>query len=98
MVGAEGRPKHRLHFAASAAQDTALAEGRDEPLGISAYYSGRAYGPAVVQNPDGSLTMVFAGYRLPKPIEKAGTVLGTSTAARYTIGTKTQRSTGTSSP
>ncbi len=65
-------------FAASAAQDKALEEGRDEPLGISAYYSGRAYGPAVVQNPGGSLTMVFAGYRLPKPIENAGTVFGTN--------------------
>ena len=59
-------------FSASAAQDKALAEGNDEPLGISAYYSGRAYGPAVVQNPDGSLTMVFSGYRLPKPIDKRG--------------------------
>jgi Putative Ig domain/Bacterial Ig-like domain (group 3) len=75
-------------FSASASQDKALAEGKDESLGISAYYSGRAYGPAVVQNPDGSLTMVFAGYRLPKPIEKAGTVVGTNSAARYTIGAK----------
>jgi Bacterial Ig-like domain (group 3)/Putative Ig domain len=75
-------------FSASAAQDTALAEGKDEPLGVSAYYSGRAYGPAVVQNPNGSLTMVFSGYRLPKPIEKAGTVLGTNPADRYTIGAK----------
>ena len=75
-------------FSASAAQDKALAEGKDEPLGISAYYSGRAYGPTVVQNPNGSLTMVFAGYRLPKPIEKAGTVVGTNSAARYTVGAK----------
>jgi hypothetical protein len=75
-------------FAASAAQDRALAEGHDEPLGISAYYSGRAYGPAVVQNPDGSLTMVFSGYRLPKPVEKAGKELGTNPAERYTIGAK----------
>jgi Bacterial Ig-like domain (group 3) len=75
-------------FAASAAQDKALAEGHDEPLGISAYYSGRAYGPAVVQNPDGSLTMVFSGYRLPKPVEKAGKELGTNLAQRYTIGAK----------
>ncbi len=75
-------------FSASAAQDKALAEGKDEPLGISAYYSGRAYGPAVVQNPDGSLTMVLAGYRLPKPITSAGTVLGTNPSARYTIGAK----------
>jgi hypothetical protein len=75
-------------FAASAAQDTALAEGKDEALGISAYYSGRAYGPAVVQNPDGSLTMVFSGYRLPKPIEAAGTVVGTNPSDLYTIGAK----------
>ncbi len=75
-------------FAASAAQDKALAEGHDEPLGISAYYSGRAYGPAVVQNPDGSLTMVFSGYRLPKPVEKAGKEFGTNPAERYTIGAK----------
>ncbi len=75
-------------FSASAAQDEALAEGRDEPLGVSAYYSGRAYGPAVVQNPNGSLTMVFSGYRLPKPIENTGTVLGTNPLARYTVGAK----------
>jgi hypothetical protein len=75
-------------FAASAAQDKALGEGKDEPLGISAYYSGRAYGPSVVQNPNGSLTMVFAGYRLPKPITSAGTKLGTNAAAQYTVGEK----------
>jgi hypothetical protein len=74
-------------FSASANQDKALGEGKDEPLGVSAYYSGRAYGPAVVQNPDGSLTMVFSGYRLPKPITSVGTVLGTGTN-RYTIGAK----------
>jgi hypothetical protein len=75
-------------FAASAAQDEALKAGLDAPLGISGYYSGRAYGPAVVQNPDGSLTMVFSGYRLPKPIANAGTVLGTNASAPYTIGEK----------
>lgn len=74
-------------FAASAAQDKALEEGKDEQLGISGYYSGRAYGPAVVQNPDGSLTMVFAGYRLPKPIEPAGTKVGTG-STQYTVGAK----------
>jgi hypothetical protein len=73
-------------FAASATQDKALAEGKDEPLGIGAYYSGRAYGPAVVQNPNGSLTMVFAGYRIPKPVTSAGTKLGTNAAAQYTVG------------
>jgi hypothetical protein len=73
-------------FSASAKQDEELAKGEDDPLGVSAYYSGRAYGPAVVQNPNGSLTMVFSGYRLPKPVEKAGTVLGTNAAQRYKIG------------
>jgi hypothetical protein len=73
-------------FAASAAQDTALAGGLDAPLGVSAYYSGRAYGPSVVQNPDGTLTMVFSGYRLPKPIVNAGTVVGTNASAPYTVG------------
>lgn len=75
-------------FSASAAQDEALKGGIDAPLSISGYYSGRAYGPSVVQNPDGSLTMVFAGYRLPKPITSAGTVLGTNPAALYTVGEK----------
>lgn len=75
-------------FSASAKQDEELAKGEDDPLGVSAYYSGRAYGPAVVQNPNGSLTMVFSGYRLPKPVEGAGTVLGTNPTDRYTIGGK----------
>jgi hypothetical protein len=75
-------------FSASAKQDESLAKGEDDALGVSAYYSGRAYGPAVVQSPDGSLTMVFSGYRLPKPITTAGTVLGTNPAAHYTIGAK----------
>jgi len=75
-------------FSASAAQDEELAKGEGDPLGVSAYYSGRAYGPAVVQNPDGSLTMVFSGYRLPKPIEKAGTVVGTNPTDRYKVGEK----------
>jgi hypothetical protein len=73
-------------FAASAAQDAAVVGGHDAPLGVSAYYSGRAYGPAVVQNPDGTLTMVFSGYRLPKPIVNAGTVVGTNASAPYTVG------------
>ena len=72
-------------FSASIAQDSALASNQDQPLGISAYYSGRAYGPSVWQNPDGSLTMVFAGYRMPKPIASAGTPLGTG-STKYTVG------------
>ena len=75
-------------FSASAKQDESLTKGEDAPLEVSAYYSGRAYGPAVVQNPGGSLTMVFSGYRLPKPITAVGTVLGTNPADRYTIGAK----------
>jgi hypothetical protein len=74
-------------FNASREQDEALAKGKDERLGISAYYSGRAYGPAVVQNPNGSLTMVFSGYRLPKPITSAGAELGTG-SSKYKIGAK----------
>ncbi len=69
-------------FSASSAQDA----NPSQPLGISAYYSGRAYGPSVVANGDGSLTMVFAGYRIPKTIAAAGTVLGTNTSDLYTIG------------
>ena len=72
-------------FSASIAQDQALAGGIDQPIGISAYYSGRAYGPSVVQNPDGTLTMVFAGYRLPKTIASAGTTVGTG-SQKWTIG------------
>ncbi len=75
-------------FSASREQDEKLKEGVHAPLGISAYYSGRAYGPAVVQNPDGTLTMVFSGYRLPKPITSAGTVLGTNAEKPYTVGEK----------
>jgi hypothetical protein len=73
-------------FSASAAQDAARAKGVDAPLGISAYYSGRAYGPSVIQNPDGTLTMIFAGYRSPKPIVNAGTVLGTNASSPWTVG------------
>ncbi len=70
-------------FSASYNQDNNVG-GTNQPLGISAYYEGRAYGASVVQNPDGSLTMVFAGYRFPKSIASAGTstspdALGTTT-------------------
>ena len=67
-------------FAASAAQ-----ENTTNPLGISAYYEGRAYGASVVQNPDGSFTMLFAGYRLPKTVANAGTGVGTG-SSQWTIG------------
>jgi hypothetical protein len=77
-------------FSASEAQDAAEASGSDTPLGVSAYYSGRAYGPSVVPNYDNSgnvtsLTMVFAGYRIPKTIANVGTALGTG-SPQYVIG------------
>ena len=67
-------------------------------LGICAYYSGRAYGPAVVPEPaDGTLTMVFAGYRLPKPIATAGHGPRHQRPAHYTVGANDPPSTATSS-
>jgi hypothetical protein len=74
-------------FNASREQDEALAHNENKALGISAYYSGRAYGPAVVQNPNGSLTMVFSGYRLPKPVTAAGVEVGTG-SSKYKVGAK----------
>ena len=69
-------------FAASPAQ-----ENTTNPLGISVYYEGRAYGASVVQNPDGSLTMLFAGYRLPKTVaDVGGPAIGTG-SSQWTIGT-----------
>lgn len=59
-------------FAARAA----LEDGTTSTLGISAYYSGRAYSPSVVENPDGTLTMVFSGYGSPKPLPSVGSTLG----------------------
>jgi hypothetical protein len=73
-------------FAASVAQDAALASGTDAPLGISAYYSGRAYAPTVVTDPGGGLTMLFAGDRVPKSIATVGSVIGTNPNALYTVG------------
>jgi hypothetical protein len=72
-------------FSARRAQDTALAAGQDVPLGVSGYYSGRAYSPAVVANPDGTLTLVFSGYGTPKPLPAAGSLLGTA-ATQWTVG------------
>lgn len=68
-------------FAASATQAT-----HGGPLGISAYFSGRVYAPAVVPGRDGTLTLVFSGYRTPKPLPRAGTSLGTDPAAPYVVG------------
>jgi hypothetical protein len=63
-------------FSARQKQDVALADGQDDPLAVGAYFAGRAYSPTVVQNPDGTLTMVFSGYSTPKPIPVVGNVLG----------------------
>ena len=83
-------------FAASVAQDAALGGGNDTALGISAYYSGRAYAPSVVQNPNGTLTMLFAGDRVPKSITTAGSSLGQRAAPRTPSGPRIPRSIGTS--
>jgi uncharacterized repeat protein (TIGR01451 family) len=72
-------------FSASLAQDQALAGGTNAPLGVSAYYSGRAYGPSVVPNGDGTDTLIFSGYRSPKPIVSAGTTMGTGSTP-WTVG------------
>jgi hypothetical protein len=63
-------------FSARQQQDAALSGGTDKSLGISAYFAGRAYSPTVVQNPDGTLTMIFSGYSTPKPVPVVGTTLG----------------------
>lgn len=68
-------------FSASIAEDEALAAGSSTALGVSAYYEGRAYDPTVVQNPDGTATLVFAGYRVPNPVKAAGTPLGINPTA-----------------
>jgi hypothetical protein len=54
-------------------------------LGVSGYYSGRVYDPTVVQNANGTLTMVFAGYSTPKPLPTTGEVLGTNPNALFTV-------------
>jgi hypothetical protein len=54
-------------------------------LGVTGYYSGRVYDPTVVQNANGTLTMIFAGYSTPKPLPSTGAVLGTNPAARFTV-------------
>ena len=63
-------------FSASYNQDNNVNGDGSQPIGMSAYYEGRAYGPSVVQNPNGTLTMIFSGYRYPKSITAAGTLLG----------------------
>lgn len=54
-------------------------------LAVSGYYSGRVYDPTVVQNSNGTLTMVFAGYSTPKPLPTTGEVLGTNPNALFTV-------------
>jgi hypothetical protein len=72
-------------FSARIAQDAALAAGQGVPLNVSGYYSGRAYSPAAMLNPDGTLTLVFSGYGTPKPLPAAGTQLGTGSTT-WTVG------------
>ena len=72
-------------FSASYNQDNNVNGDGTQPIGISAYYEGRAYGASVVQNPNGTLTMVFAGYRFPKSIATSGDVLGTA-SPQWTVG------------
>ncbi|MEY9876758.1 hypothetical protein ABH931_006269 [Streptacidiphilus sp. MAP12-33] len=55
-------------------------------LDVSGYYSGRVYDPTVVQNDNGSLTMLFAGYSTPKPLPTVGSTYGTDPSALYTVG------------
>ncbi len=75
-------------FSARQAQDAALAGGSDQALGVSAYFAGRAYSPTVVQNPDGTLTLVYSGYSTPKPVPVVGSVLGDGQggAPTWTVG------------
>ena len=54
-------------------------------LGLSGYYSGRVYDPTVVQNSNGTLTMLFAGYSTPKPLPATGSVQGTDPTSPYTV-------------
>ncbi|HEX9337945.1 MAG TPA: hypothetical protein VF892_18755, partial [Pseudonocardiaceae bacterium] len=54
-------------------------------LGTTGYYSGRVYDPTVVQNANGTLTMLFAGYSTPKPLPSTGSVLGTNASVLYTV-------------
>ncbi|GAA1223212.1 hypothetical protein GCM10009665_11890 [Kitasatospora nipponensis] len=54
-------------------------------LDVSGYYGGRVYDPTVVQNDNGTLTMLFAGYSTPKPLPATGSVYGTDPAAPYTV-------------
>jgi hypothetical protein len=63
-------------FSGRETQDANAAKGDYAALPSSAYFAGRAYSPTVVQNPDGTLTMVFSGYSTPKPIPVVGAVLG----------------------
>ena len=71
-----------VDYTFSALQQQTLNGGT---LGISGYYSGRTYDPTVVQNSNGTLTMVFAGYSTPKPLPTTGEVLGTNPNALFTV-------------
>jgi hypothetical protein len=58
-------------YAASIANQPAN-NSTNKPLDISAYFEGRIYSPSVVREPNGTLTMTFAGYRTSKPLPATG--------------------------
>ena len=85
-------------FSSSAEQEAAETFGESIPLDTSAYYEGRDYDPTVVSNGNGTLTLLFSGYRTAKPLPSAttptltgvtggtGTPIGTDAAFQYTPG------------
>jgi hypothetical protein len=85
-------------FSASAEQEAAASLGENIPLDVSAYYEGGAYDPTVIPNNNGTLTLLFSGYRTGKPLPSAttptatgvtggaGTPIGTDTSFQYTPG------------
>lgn len=51
------------------------------------FSTGRVYSPQVIPAKDGkSATLVFAGYRTPKPLPDPGSTLGTNPRSAYTVG------------
>ncbi|PYC76735.1 hypothetical protein C7C46_21330 [Streptomyces tateyamensis] len=61
------------------------ARAAGDDLDVAGYYGGRVYDPTVVQNDNGTLTMVFAGYSTPKPLPATGSTYGTDPARLYTV-------------
>jgi Collagen triple helix repeat (20 copies) len=74
-------------FFASAFENALAAEKIDDPLEVSAYYSGRAYDPNVIETTNGGLAMVFSGYRTAKPLPVTGSeakAIGTNPDFQFT--------------